>query len=94
MMERRNVDILRLQETKWKGSKVRNIEGGCKLFYTGADERKNRIGIVVNEELVETVLEVKRVSYRLMAMKLDVKWSILTSKRVCSTGWQQLGGEK
>ena len=27
MMDRRNVDILCLQETKWKGSKARNIGG-------------------------------------------------------------------
>ena len=27
MMERRNVDILYLQETTWKGSKARNIGG-------------------------------------------------------------------
>ena len=70
MMERRNVDILCLQETKWKGSKARNIGGGCKLFYNGADGRKNGIGIVLREELAESVLEVKRVSDRLMAMKL------------------------
>ena len=73
MMERRNVDILCLQETKWKGSKSGNIGGGCKLFYNGADGRKNGIGIVVREELAESVLEVKRVSERLMAMKLEVK---------------------
>ena len=76
MMERRNVDILCLQETKWKGSKARNIGGGCKLFYNGADKRKNGIGIVVREELAESVLDVKRVSDRLMAMKLEVKGSI------------------
>ena len=46
LMERRNVDILCLQETKWKGSKAGNIGGGCKLFYNGADGRKNGIGIV------------------------------------------------
>ena len=39
-MERRNVDILCLQETKWKGSKARNIGGGCKLFYNGAYGKK------------------------------------------------------
>ena len=39
-MEKRNVDILCLQETKWKGSKARNIECGCKLFYNEADGRK------------------------------------------------------
>ena len=77
MIERRNVNILCLQETKWKGSKARNIEGECKLFYNGADKRKNRIGIVVREELAESVLEVKRVSGRLMATKLEVKGSIL-----------------
>ena len=77
MMEKRNVDILCLQETKWKGSKARNIRGGCKLFYNGADGRKNGIQIVVMEELAESVLEVKRMSDRLMAMKLEVNGSIL-----------------
>ena len=61
MMERRNVDILCLQETKWKDSKARNIGGGCKIFYNGAEGRKNGIGIVMREELAESVLEVKRV---------------------------------
>ena len=66
-----------LQETRWKGSKARNIGGGCKIFYNGADGRKNGIGIVLSEELAENVLEVKRVSDRLMAMKLEVNGSIL-----------------
>ena len=47
LMEQRNVDILCLQETKWKGSKARNIRGGCKLFYNRVDGTKNGIGIVV-----------------------------------------------
>ena len=38
---------------------------------------KNGIGIVVREDLAESVLEVKRVSDRLMAMKLEVNGSIL-----------------
>ena len=76
-MERRNVDILCLQEIKWKGSKARTIGGGCKIFYNGADGRKNGIGIVVRKELAESVLEVKRVLDRLMAMKLEVNGSIL-----------------
>ena len=61
----------------WRRSKARNIGGGCKLFYNSTDGRKNGIGIVVREELAESVLEVKKVSDRLMAMKLDVKESIL-----------------
>ena len=77
MMEQRNVDILCLQETKRKGSKATNIGGGCKLFYNGADGRRKGIGIVVRDELAESVLEMKRVSDRLMAMKMKVKGSIL-----------------
>ena len=77
MMKQRNVDILCLQETKWNGNKARNIGSDYKLFNNRADERKNGIGIVVREELVENVLKVKRVSDRLIAMKLDVKGSIL-----------------
>ena len=76
-MERNNVDILCLQETKWKGSKARNIGSGCKIFYNGGNGRKNGIRIVLRKEPAESVLEVKRVSDRLMAMKLEVKESIL-----------------
>ena len=77
MMERRNVEILCQQKTKWKGNKARNIGGGCKIFYNGADGRKTGIGIVGRQELAESVLEVKRVSDGLMAMKLELKGSIL-----------------
>ena len=77
LMKRGNVDIFCLQETKWKESKARSIGGGCKQFYNEADGRKNGIGIVVREELAESVLEVKRVSDRLIAMKLEVKGYIL-----------------
>ena len=70
MMKRRNLDILCVQETKWKESKARNVGGGCELFYNGADGRRNGIGIAVREELVKSVLEVKRVSERLMVIKL------------------------
>ena len=77
MMKRRKLDILCLQETKWKGSKARNIGNRYKLLYNGADGRKNEIGIVVREELVESVLEMKKVSDKLMAMKPKVKGFIL-----------------
>ena len=93
MLERRNGDILYLQETKWKDSKARNIGGGCKIFYKKADER-NGIGIVLREELAESVLEVKRVSDRLMAMKLEVNGSILNIvSTYASQVNQQHGGE-
>ena len=61
MMGRRKVDILCLQETNWKRSKARNIEGGCKLFYNGVDKRRNGMELVVRDELVESVGDEKGV---------------------------------
>ena len=40
-------------------------------------EEKQRIGIVLRKKLAESVVEVKRVSDRLIAMKLEIKGSIL-----------------
>ncbi|KAK3549224.1 hypothetical protein QTP70_034222 [Hemibagrus guttatus] len=58
MMERREVDILCVQETRWKGSKARSIGAGFKLFYYGVDSKRNGVGVVLKEEFVRNVLEV------------------------------------
>ncbi|KAK3554542.1 hypothetical protein QTP70_025394 [Hemibagrus guttatus] len=68
MMERRKVDILCVQETRWKGSKARSIGAGFKLFYYGVDSKRNGVGVVLKEEFVRNVLEVKRVSDRVMSL--------------------------
>ena len=63
-----------MQETKWKGSKARNIGDGCKIFlvYHGEDGRRNGVGVILNEDYMGRVLEVKRVSDKMMYMKLDI----------------------
>ncbi|KAI5099291.1 hypothetical protein C0J45_11430 [Silurus meridionalis] len=73
MMERRKVNMLCVQETKWKGSKARNIEGGFKLFFHGVDGKRNGVGVILKEEYSKSVVEVKRVSDRVMNMKLEVE---------------------
>ncbi|KAK3546783.1 hypothetical protein QTP86_001528 [Hemibagrus guttatus] len=78
-MERRKVDILCVQETRWKGSKARSIGAGFKLFYYGVDSKRNGVGVVLKEEFVRNVLEVKRVSDR-VGCELEEKerfWSEL-----------------
>ncbi|KAK3526420.1 hypothetical protein QTP70_025452, partial [Hemibagrus guttatus] len=77
MMERRKVDILCVQETRWKGSKARSIGAGFKLFYYGVDSKRNGVGVVLKEEFVRNVLEVKRVSDRLMSLKLEIEGVML-----------------
>ncbi|KAK2921658.1 hypothetical protein Q8A73_001143 [Channa argus] len=73
MMQRRKVDILCVQETRWKGSKARSVGAGFKLFYHGSDRRRNGVGVILKEELVRNVLEVIRVSDRLMSLELEIE---------------------
>ncbi|KAK3564602.1 hypothetical protein QTP86_023766, partial [Hemibagrus guttatus] len=77
MMERRKVDILCVQETRWKGSNARSIGAGFKLFYYGVDSKRNGVGVVLKEEFVRNVLEVKRVSDRVMSLKLEIEGVML-----------------
>ena len=78
MMVKRKVDILCVQETRWKGSKARNIGDGCKIFYHGEDGRRNGVGVIPKEDYIGRVLEVKRVSDRMMYMKLDIEGVMMT----------------
>ena len=44
---RRRVNILCIQETKWKGQKAKEVEDtGFKLWYTGATPGRNGVGIL------------------------------------------------
>ncbi|KAI5089279.1 hypothetical protein C0J45_20687 [Silurus meridionalis] len=61
------------QETKWKGSKARNIGGGFKLFYHGVDGKRNGVGVILKEEFSKSVVEVKRVSDRVMIVRVEVE---------------------
>ncbi|KAK3568621.1 hypothetical protein QTP86_010633 [Hemibagrus guttatus] len=77
VMERRKVDILCVQETRWKGSKARSIGAGFKLFYYGVDSKRNGVGVVLKKEFVRNVLEMKRVSDRVMSLKLEIEGVML-----------------
>ncbi|KAK3519851.1 hypothetical protein QTP70_006681 [Hemibagrus guttatus] len=65
------------KETRWKGSKARSIGAGFKLFYYGVDSKRNGVGLVLKEEFVRNVLEVKRVSDRVMSLKLEIEGVML-----------------
>ena len=77
LMERRQVDILCVQETKWKGSKAKDLGAGYKLYYNGYERNRNGVGIIVKADLVEDVIEVKRMSDRVMHLKLEVGGSMI-----------------
>ncbi|KAK6727994.1 hypothetical protein RB195_005571 [Necator americanus] len=69
-LRKRRVDICCLQETRWKGSKARELGDGYKLIYHGTSNR-NGVGIILNESFRNSVTAMDRLSDRLMAVKVD-----------------------
>ncbi|KAK6762473.1 hypothetical protein RB195_023265 [Necator americanus] len=56
------------KETRWKGSKSRELGDGYKLIYQGTSN--HGVGIILNESFRNSVTVVDRLSDRLMAVKL------------------------
>ncbi|KAM2180691.1 hypothetical protein ACFX1R_035510 [Malus domestica] len=73
VMVRRRINIMCLQETKWVGSKAKDLENsGFKLWYSGTNRTRNGVGIIVDKTLVQDVVDVKRVGDRIMAIKIVI----------------------
>ena len=70
VLRRRKVDIACVQEVKWKGSKARNVGHGYKLFYHGDTINRNGVGIILREERTKDILEISRISDRIILLKL------------------------
>ena len=66
VLPRRKADVASVREVKWKGSKTRNIGHGYTLFYNGENSKRNGVGIILREE----VLEISRKNGRIMLLKL------------------------
>jgi hypothetical protein len=73
-MIRRRVNILCVQETKWKGQKAKEVEDtGFKLWYTGNTSTKNDVDIVLNKSLKDGVVDIKRQRDMIILVKLLVE---------------------
>ncbi|EYC33327.1 hypothetical protein Y032_0002g726 [Ancylostoma ceylanicum] len=80
-MKRRRIHVLCLQETRWKGSKAREIGDGIKLFYHGLEAKRNGVAIAVSGPLKEHVSSVNRVSDRIISLRIATKdgfWTVVS----------------
>ena len=50
LMNGKSIDILCVQENRWKGSQAMEIGKGFKIFYNG-DGRRNGVGIILTPSL-------------------------------------------
>ncbi|XP_046976378.1 uncharacterized protein LOC124542478 [Vanessa cardui] len=70
ILKTRQINACCVQETKWKGSKSRDIGNGYQLVYHGVDTKRNGVGIVLDENLKTRVIDVVRKNDRLISIKL------------------------
>ncbi|KAE8654551.1 Detected protein of unknown function [Hibiscus syriacus] len=67
----RKIDFACIQETRWKGSRAKECNG-YKLWYSGVDNVRNEVGILVSSRLKENVVEVCRYCDRIMMIKVII----------------------
>ena len=66
------MDILCVQEIRWKGEKARFIGGKYIIWYCGSGNKKNGVGIILKKEHVHRVLEFWRVTDRTICLKMEL----------------------
>ena len=81
-VKRRRIDILCVQETKWKGHKSRELGCGYKIIYNGESSSRDGVGIIVGEKWRDNIIAVERTSSRIMYIKIalgKVIWNIMSA---------------
>jgi exonuclease III len=67
------VNIIYVQETKWKGQKAKEVEDtGFKLWYTCTTTNKNGVDIGFDKSLKDVVVDIKRQGDMIILVKLLV----------------------
>ena len=89
------LDFCCLQETRWRGEGARK-KGAYKLFWMGCEKGIRGVGMLVADRWIEKVLDVKRVSERLMVVRVIVGRSVLNLISVYApqTGWSKVVKEE
>jgi exonuclease III len=70
----RSVNILYVQEMKWNGQKVKEVEDTYfKLWYVGTTITKNGVRIMLNKSLNDGVVDIKHQGDSIILVKLIVE---------------------
>ena len=80
MISRRKLDFCCVQETRWKGEGARLLGGEgmrYKLFWKGSERGVGGVGIFAAEQYIDKVVEVRRVSDRVIILKVLLGKTVL-----------------
>ena len=80
MVARRRLDFCCIQESRWKGEGARLLGGEgkrYKFFWKGCKEGTAGVGIFVAEQYIDNVVEVRRVSERVLVLRVTIGKGVL-----------------
>ncbi|XP_060171841.1 uncharacterized protein LOC132603008 [Lycium barbarum] len=72
ILKKRKINMACIQDTKWVGPKAKEVDG-YKLWFSGRSKCRNVVGILVDGELRDQVVEVRRATDRMMSIKVVVE---------------------
>jgi len=70
VMRQRKIEVMCVQETRWKGNSARELGEGYKIYYSGEKEGRNGVGVILSPLLKTKVVEVKRAGDRLIKVRV------------------------
>uniref|UniRef100_W5N3T0 Endonuclease/exonuclease/phosphatase domain-containing protein n=1 Tax=Lepisosteus oculatus TaxID=7918 RepID=W5N3T0_LEPOC len=80
-VSRRRVEILCVQETKWKGNSSKHLGEGYKILYAGKSTKMNGVGVIVCKDLADKIVRVLRHSERIINVQMAFEsglWNIIS----------------
>ncbi|XP_059313693.1 uncharacterized protein LOC132064646 [Lycium ferocissimum] len=69
ILKKRKINIACIQETKWLGTNTKDVDG-LKLWFSRKSRSRNGEGILVDRDLRDQVVEIRRVDDRVMTINL------------------------
>ena len=75
MVARRRLDFCCIQESRWKGEGAKVLGSKsmkCKFFWKGCDSGYAGVGVIVSERWISQVIEVRRVSERIIVLRVAI----------------------
>ena len=94
---KRRLDFCCLQETRWRGQSSRCIKGDgviYKCFWKGCKKGTAGVGVLVAEKWINSVIEVRKISERLMVLRVSVGERVLNLLTVYAPQVGRLSEEK
>ena len=71
------IHVACVQETRWKGKKARGVKG-YKLWYAGLDGRRSGVRILVSNDILKQLVEVRRCNDSIMLVRLKVGEEVIS----------------